>query len=118
MQELRWWLLCHGLKVLTFMEESRFNKQVAVYATYCKENRKAIFRIAEAKAKQEKIVDVDGSYLYLKQQKLVSSGVSVAPVSHSTSPILGWETVNAANYKEYSSKILIVTQGLLILHIL
>ena len=102
------------------MEESRFNKQVAVYATYYKENQNAIFRIVEAKAKQEKIADVDGSYLYLKQQKLVSGGVSVAPISHPTSPILGWETGNDANYKEYSSKIPIVMQGLLInyLHIL
>ena len=93
------------------MEESRFNKQVAVYATYCKQNRKAIFRIVEAKAKQEKIVDVDGSYLYLKQQKFINSGVSVTPVSHPPSPILGWETVNAENYKEYGTKIPIVTQG-------
>ena len=60
---------------------------------------------------------MDGSYLYLKQQKFISSGVSVALASHPPSPILGWETVNAENYKEYGSKIPIVTQGLFINHL-
>ena len=78
--------------------------------SYYKENQKANFRIVEAKANQEKIVDVDGSYLYLKR-KIISSGVSITPVSHPPSPLIGWETVNAENYKEYSSKIPIVTPG-------
>ena len=94
-----------------FLEENRFNKQVVIYISYCKENRKANFRIVEAKSNQEKIVNVDGSYLYLKQQKIISSGVSIAPVSHPPSPLIGWETVIAENYKEYSNKIPIVTQG-------
>ena len=73
----------------------------------------ANFRIEEARAKQEKVVDVDGSYLYLKQQKLISDGISVVPVSHPPPPpMMGWEIVNAENYKEYGSKIPKVTQGL------
>ena len=56
------------------MEENRSNKQVVIYTTYYKENQKL-----EAIAKQEEIVDVDGSYLYLKQQKIISNGASIAP---------------------------------------
>ena len=46
-------------KCTNFMEENRSNKQVVIYTTYYKENQKL-----EAIAKQEEIVDVDGSDLY------------------------------------------------------
>ena len=41
------------------------------------------------------IVDVDGSYLYRKQQ---SMGESVEPLSLPDVPLSGWERVDEGNY--------------------
>ena len=46
------------------------------------------------------IVDVDGSYLYRKEQQLISQGVNTVPLSLPSVPITGWEVVSADNYKE------------------
>ena len=46
------------------------------------------------------IVDVDGSYLYRKEQQLISQGVNTLPLSVPSAPITGWEVVSADNYKE------------------
>lgn len=74
-------------KRTNFIEENRSNKQVIIYTTYYKENQKL-----EAITKQEEIVDVDGSDLYLKQQKIISNSASIAPVSYPPSLISSWET--------------------------
>ena len=55
-----------------------------------------------------------GPICTLKQQKLISSGISVESVSHPPPPMMGWETINADNYKDYSGKIPKITQGLFI----
>ena len=82
MQELRWWLLHHVIKVPTLWKKT----DLISTKLLCKNNQLTIFRIAEARIK---LVDVDGSYLYLKQQKLMNSGVSIAPASHPASPLIG-----------------------------
>lgn len=46
------------------------------------------------------IVDVDGSYLYRKEQQLISQGVRTLPLSLPSLPLTGWEVVSADNYKE------------------
>ena len=55
------------------------------------------------------IIDVDGSYLYRKEQKLNSQGVKTLPLSLPGLPLTGWETFTADNYKENIPK---VTPGL------
>ena len=46
------------------------------------------------------VVDVDGSYLYRKEQQLISQGVNTLPLSLPSVPLTGWEVVSADNYKE------------------
>ena len=46
------------------------------------------------------IVDVDGSYLYRKEQQLVSQGVSTQPPYLPLVPLTEWEVVSANYYKE------------------
>ena len=65
----------------------------------------------ELKEKVEKVIDVDGSYLYKKYQQLTESGVAVALIDHPTPPLSGWETVSVDNHKQYSEKTPLVTPG-------
>ena len=62
-----------------------------------------VCRINEAREKKEKVIDVDGSYLYKKIERLNEAGVKVDPVGHPPIPISGWETVSADNCSEYSN---------------
>ena len=58
------------------------------------------------------IVDVDGSYTYLKHKKLTDSGACVAPIQQPTSaPLSGWWVINEANVREMAEKIPRVTSG-------
>lgn len=70
-----------------------------------------VYRIAESKEKVEKVIDVDGSYLYKKYQRLTENGAAVALIDHPTPPLSGWETVSVDNHREYSEKIPLVTSG-------
>ena len=71
-------------------------------------------RIREAKENGEKVIDVDGSYVYRKCQLLQETGqtTSVLPVNHPPCPPCGWETISQNNYKDYSKKIPLVTSGI------
>ena len=71
-----------------------------------------VCRIREAKQSGDKVVDVDGSYLWHKYQGVSESGVSVVPVGAPSPPLTGWESVTEANHKEYANKIPQVTAGL------
>ena len=51
------------------------------------------FRIQRAKCEQLPIVDVDGSYNYRKQQSLMQSGITVAPLDPPAPPLPGWQVV-------------------------
>ena len=46
------------------------------------------------------IIDVDGSYLHRKEQKLNLQGFKTLPLSLPVLPLTGWETYTADNYKE------------------
>ena len=71
-----------------------------------------VCRIREAKQSGDKVVDVDGSYLWRKYQRVSKSGVSVVPVGAPSPLLTGWESVMEANHKEYADKIPQVTAGL------
>ena len=58
------------------------------------------FRIRDALQQNLDVVDVDGSYLYRKEQQLISQGVRTLPLSLPSVPLTGWEVVTADNYKE------------------
>jgi len=54
-------------------------------------------RIQEAIAEGLPGVDTDGSYLYSKQQTLLSKGAILAPVPPPDPPLAGWELVTDSN---------------------
>ena len=54
------------------------------------------FRMEEVKIQNLAIVDVNGSYLYKKQQALSQADVRVAPLPPPT-PLSGWHTISEAN---------------------
>ena len=58
-----------------------------------------------------KVVDVDGSYLWRKQQQLKESGVVVENVGLPSPPPSGWITINETNYKELAKDLPTVTSG-------
>ena len=58
------------------------------------------------------VVDVDGSYTYLKHKKLADSGVSIAPLEQPTcAPLSGWQGITEANVREIAEKMPRVTSG-------
>ena len=63
------------------------------------------YRIREAKKDGDKVVDVDGSYLIKKCQRLQDSGVSTAPLDLPSVPLSGWEVVSEENYRDAAEKI-------------
>ena len=58
------------------------------------------------------MVDIDGSHLYKKQQKLLSEGVVIGKLTAlPKQPLIGWDSINTANHKEMASKLPRVTHG-------
>lgn len=74
-------------------------------------------RIGESKQAEDKVVDVDGSYLWRTYQSLCGTGANVLPITQTVPdpPLLGWEVVTKANYKEFADRIPKVTAGTLLL---
>ena len=72
-------------------------------------------RIREAKSDQLPIVDVDGTYMYRKQQRLTESGVinSMSSLNPPSPPLSGWEDLTGANVESIGPKIPVVTSGLI-----
>ena len=69
-------------------------------------------RIHEAVKEKTAIVDVDGSYTYLKHKKLTDSGACIAPIQQPTcAPLSGWQVINEANVREMAEKVPRVTSG-------
>ena len=62
-------------------------------------------RVRELTKQGAKVVDVDGSYLWQKQQRLKDSGENVGL------PPSGWITINETNYKEFAQDLPTVTSG-------
>ena len=69
------------------------------------------FRIEKARQEDMQVCDVDGSYLYRKQQRAIEAGVLVSPMDIPDPPISGWEQLTSENHKEISSKVPSVMPG-------
>ena len=63
-------------------------------------------RIEQAKAEGAGVCDVDGTYLFRKQQQMIEAGVATTPLDIPDSPISEWELLKLENHKELSSKFL------------
>ena len=74
-----------------------------------------ICRICEAKLSGDKVVDVDGLYLWRKDQRVSESGANVVLVGVQSPPLTGWQSVTKGNHKECADKIPQVTAGLLVM---
>ena len=72
-----------------------------------------MFSVRAASTAAAQIIDVDGSYLYRKQQQLSSSSSAVVTLPIPVPPITGWESVSAQNANEMSANIPAVTPGVL-----
>ena len=57
-------------------------------------------------------MDVDGSYLYRKQQSLMQSGITVAPLDPRAPPLSGWQVVTKRDVQTISPKVPFVTSGM------
>lgn len=69
------------------------------------------FRITQAKADGTSVVDVDGSYLYRKEQTLVASGIATSPMDVPQPPVCGWEQLTAENHCDIAPKVPRVMPG-------
>ena len=58
-----------------------------------------------------KVIDVDGSYLARKHQKLQVDGVNVAPLDIPPVPPSGWDALSETNFKEARGKMPKMTSG-------
>lgn len=70
-----------------------------------------VSRIQQAKSEQLAVVDVDGSYLYRKQQLVAQTGVQVAPLPPPPPPLTGWESVSDSTIDTISPRVPTVTSG-------
>ena len=69
-------------------------------------------KIHEAIKDKVAVVDVDGSYIYLKHKKLTDSGVSIAPLEQPTcAPFSGCQGITASNVRVMAEKMPRVTSG-------
>ena len=59
-----------------------------------------LYKIHEVLKLQLPIVDVDRSYLYRKEQKLILEGIKTVPLPSPDIPPSGWEVLSRANFKE------------------
>lgn len=57
-------------------------------------------RIREVMELNVDIVDIDGSYFYGKEQRLISQGIHTVPLALPTTPLAGWESIDAINFKD------------------
>ena len=57
------------------------------------------------------VVDVDGSYLYRKQQTLLSRGAALLPLPLPAPPLAGWVLVTDSNVDSVAASIPNVTSG-------
>ena len=65
----------------------------------------------EVKSEQLPIVDVDGSYLYKKQQRLLKAGTKVASVEPPC-PLTGWKIIEESNIQTITRCIPVLTPGM------
>ena len=69
-------------------------------------------RVRDAIKNKVSVIDVDGSYLVKKHEKLRQAGVNVTPLGPPSLPLSGWITINETNYEGESPKISRVLPGM------
>ena len=70
------------------------------------------FRIQHAQRDGTKVIDVDGSYLHQKEQRLNATGITTLPLNLPSIPLCGWEQLTKENHKEIADKIPRVSSGM------
>ena len=107
MPELSWWLLCHGICASTTWKKATLvDKCVVLFMLLPVSIYKNTFLsvgIREAKKNKTLVIEVDGSYSFRKHQQLLSQGLPLVPLDIPSTPVTGWEPVNAGNYFEMTS---------------
>ena len=68
-------------------------------------------RVKHAEEEASPVMDVDGSYLYRKYQRLVKSGKDITQPDHPRSLPSGWKVVNERTYKDVTISVPLVTTG-------
>ena len=63
------------------------------------------YRVRKAKTESIQVIDVTGTYLERKRQKLLSSNINVAPLPHPAFPLHGWKTVEESNGKDIAKQL-------------
>ena len=58
----------------------------------------------KAKFENAAVIDVDGTYLEHKRQKLLDSHVAVAPLQRPTHPPCGWQTVSDGTWESLAQQ--------------
>ena len=115
---LKWWLAWCRIKVQSCGKKSGWQhhklimvvkKKLLVRVYNLTWQWKMRHRIWGAKQSEDKVVDVDGLYLWWKYQRMSESGISVVPLDIPSSLLTGWESVTKASHKEYVDKIPQVT---------
>ena len=57
------------------------------------------------------VIDVDGSYLTRKMEKMEDSGVNTAPLKLPSISPIGWNVVSSDNYQDFAVKIFKMMAG-------
>ena len=69
------------------------------------------FRVRQSKIDKASVLDIDGTYLERKRQKLLSSNVRVASLPRPAFPLTGWQTVDEKSSEEVTKEMPIITQS-------
>ncbi|KAL5517990.1 hypothetical protein EMCRGX_G003649 [Ephydatia muelleri] len=73
-------------------------------------SHQVVQRVQEVSASNAPVIDVDGSYLYRKQQQHLPSATDISMLPVPAPPLMGWESVTKDNVDLISTRIPWVTQ--------
>ena len=110
--ELVWWLLCRGIRASASWKKPQLITRfvfgsVSSYGMvpwFC-------YRIQQAKEEKLPVIDVDGTYMFKKQQHLTRVGLTLSPLPPPPAPLSGWKIVNEKNVDSIACNVPTVTSG-------
>ena len=89
-------------------EEAAVDEVICFFCSNLTSVKSALFfvlKIEEARSSQMSVVDVNGTYLHAKQQKLIQAGMRVTfGPKCSPSPLTGWEFVTSGNVQNIAQR--------------
>ena len=122
MAALRRWLICHGIKMpLASRNQSLIDRSVLPrHLLRTVSISVSLDRIRLAREEGVAVVDVDGSYLTQKLDKLKQSGLKIipSPLEFPSPPLSGWEIVSADNCEDIATRMPRVTPGTSTFHLI